>query len=132
MAENCKFTDTHHPLDRVTGDTASETDRIDGQGNFVIGTDENALHFSGNQFNRGPGIERVGQEGVSKSSWDGPGIVSPERVPTCVAPSTLGNLERKLLTARRKLLLDMKRLRHELTSYKLVVDEFDRALLFWR
>ena len=50
-------------------------------------------------------------------------------MPTCVAPSTLGNLERKLLTARRKLFLDMKRLRHELTSFKLV-DEFDRASLF--
>ena len=77
----------------------------------------------------GSGIERVGQEGVRKSSWDGPGFVSPGRVPTCVAPSTLGNLERKLLTSRRKLLLDMKQLRHELTSCKLV-DEFDRALLF--
>ena len=129
MAENCKFTDTPHPLDRVTGDTVSETDRIDGQGNIVIVTDENAPHFSGNQFNRSPGIERVGQEGVSKSSWDGPGFVSPGRVPTCVAPSTLGNLERKLLTSRRKLLLDMKRLRHELASCKLV-DEFDRASLF--
>ena len=67
MAENCKFTDTPHPLDRVTGDTVLETDRIDGQGNFVIVTDENAPHFSGNQFNRGPGIERVGQEGVSNA-----------------------------------------------------------------
>ena len=75
------------------------------------------------------GIERVEQEGVSKSSWDGPGFVFPGKVPTCVAPSTLGNLERKLLTSRRKLLLDMKRLRHELTSCKLV-DEFDRASLF--
>ena len=50
-------------------------------------------------------------------------------MPTCVAPSTLGNLERKLLTSRRKLLLDMKRLRHELTWCKLV-DEFDCASLF--
>ena len=107
----------------------SESDQIDGQGNFVIVTDENAPYFSGNQFNRGPGIERVGQESVSKSSWDGPGFVSPGRVPACVAPSTLGNLERKLFTARRKFLLDMKRLRHELTSCKLV-DEFDRASLF--
>ena len=108
----------------------SETDRIDGQGNFVIVTEENAPHFSGNQFNRGPGIEYVGQESVSKSSWNGPGFVSPGRVPTCAAPSTIGNLERKLLTSRRKLLLDMKRLRHELTSCKLV-DEFDRASLFF-
>ena len=68
VAENCKFTDTPHPFDRVTGDTVPETNRIDGQGNFVIVTDENAPHFSGTQFNRGPGIERVGQEGVCKSS----------------------------------------------------------------
>ena len=129
MAKNCKFTDTPHPLNRVTGDTVSETNRIDGHDNFVIVTDENALHFSGNQFNRGPGIERVEQKGVSKSSWDDPGFVSPGRVPTRVAPSTLGNLERKLLTSGRKLLFDMKQLRHELTSCKLV-DEFDRASLF--